>query len=177
MFVGNDEGKRIGQSVNVELKTFENQGKRNESITVMGLASWVQTLGMDQQKPLKYLRDEITALVKLINLELLRKQLKPAIRVTELNYDGFLEFLLQIAHWNFNAPASSDDFERPRNLKAYQLQEKLIDLLRTSSGRLNLPKRYFESSAEEKEIVDLLSEKLLQDPDYPLPAGYTKVQV
>ena len=68
----------------------------------MGLGRCVQTLGIDNKKPVKVLREEIAALVKLINAELQKRQVSTPDRSNELNLDGFIEFLLQIAVAHFN---------------------------------------------------------------------------
>ena len=73
-FAGEDEGKRVGRSLALDLQTFEDYGRNNSIISVQGLFRMVQALDLDfQQKTAKALREDIANITKLINLNVLRK--------------------------------------------------------------------------------------------------------
>lgn len=61
------------------------------------------------------LRDEITNITKLINLNIFKKSRLQ--NLTELEYEGFMEFLLQMSHIVFNT--SVDDDSKKYALKAF----------------------------------------------------------
>lgn len=84
------------------MQTFENQSKTQELITVTGLVAMVLKLGLDKKRAVKQLREEMIGLAKSINLQKGNVSMAPA-RMMELEYEGFVEFLLQIAHRNFNS--------------------------------------------------------------------------
>ena len=91
-FAGEDEGKRVGRSLALDLKTFEDYSRTNTFISVQGLLRLVQALELDFHKPSKALREDIANITKLINLNVLKKNKQQSL--TDLELDGFAEFLL-----------------------------------------------------------------------------------
>jgi hypothetical protein len=117
-FAGEDEGKRVGRSLALDLQTFEDYGRNNSIISVQGLFRMVQALDLEfQQKTAKALREDIANITKLINLNVLRKTKQQ--NINELDQDGFAEFLLQIAHLAFNVVADATAVPRKFVMKAF----------------------------------------------------------
>lgn len=145
----------------VTKQTFDSLNQNSSIISVSGLCKMLQALGMDSRKPLKTLREEITALAKLVNNHAFHKmQQVPDRFKSDLNFEGFLDFLLQATHRFFNYTVEANQFEAFKTkyaLKAYELLDKLFSQIKTVSKTLNLPKQYFEQDSEAQGILEILS--------------------
>lgn len=101
---------------------------------------------MHSGQTLKATRENVAALAKEVNLKRQRTNKETPVRVTELNFDGFLDFLLQAAHQYFNTKTADDGhFE----FNAVQLLEKLIALLKDTNKMLRLPVTHFKDESDE----------------------------
>lgn len=157
-----EEIKRLGQSIVIGLPTFDAHAQVKDIVTYKGLTKMVQTLGMDDSGNVKALREHITMLIKVINQSLSRKNNDAFTRMGELNFEGFLEFVLQLSHQCFNSLVEEDQsayFE----LKSYQLQQKFFAKLRDARKEYQFPKKYFEAADHEHETNMQICFEILDD--------------
>lgn len=89
-----------------------------------GLMKMVTILGLDNKRPLKLVREEVTQLTKLINLQ--QKSSEAGLKhPTELNFEGFMEFVLQMSHLAFNLQIYTGYGKATQyELRSFQLQER-----------------------------------------------------
>lgn len=83
-------------------------------ITVQGLVKMVNILGLDEGKSSKKVREEVSNLTKLINLNLVKKS--RADNLVELDFNCFQEFLLQFFHLVFNERVNAAFSEEDREV-------------------------------------------------------------
>lgn len=142
---GEDQTKRMGQNSNFDVPTFENRPKTWDVITALGLATMVQKLGMDQKKPTKQVREEVSNLAKQINQHQGRTGL-PLHKVSELNFDGFLEFIIQIT---YTTHLDEADLTAARTLDIF------FQIVKEHREAYNLPKHYFYKERKTAEDLKL----------------------
>jgi len=160
-------------------QTFDKQQQQSKVISSTNLLRMVKELDLMPQQDSFIsqlrIRQDIPALVKLINR---LTDVGIETKFSELSYEGFVEFLLQYAHslWNDNTA---------RQLLAVELSEKLLEHLKhvNKERRLMISLKHFvgnnylaSGNPEEEEMLELLNQKVEQDPDFPVPDGYRKVQ-
>ena len=97
-------------------------------------------------RPLKEVQAEIPVLIKLINEQVMGQKKS---MVSELSFDGFVEYLLQHANQYFNVHLHMR--EKRKKQTAVELTESLVGWIRdvNEERNLRLNKRYFDKSGAE----------------------------
>jgi hypothetical protein len=98
-------GPDIKESIKISKKTFDDHSRLNNIITVQGLLKMIHILGLDEGKSNKKIRNQVSNLTKLINLNLVKKSRID--NLLELNFNCFQEFLLQFFHILLNERVNS----------------------------------------------------------------------
>ena len=126
---------------------------------------------------LREVQAEIPILIKLVNEKVMGVQKS---KVSELSYDGFVEYLLQHAHQYFNVHRNL--FENHEFMTAAELSKALVSAIRDVNDKKNLRlnQRYFDEAGttnpQEKQLIELLNQKVYEDKNFKLPDGFKKVQ-
>lgn len=125
----------------------------------------LQTYGKNSENIRKLTRDDIKSIIKMINL----KNAATVRTQADLDITGFIEFVLQLGH-----------FTHDRSQKASLFLPSLFAHLKEVSLNSKQPlfQRLFQdptaTSIGNTELIRELTNKVNQDPDYPLPPGYIK---
>jgi hypothetical protein len=115
-------------------------------------------------------RQEISKLVSLISTKMMKKS-----ELHSLNYEGFVQFILQVSHLLYTRP--------PNDLTHLPPVEHVRELLKRFRGAA---KSRGESTLlyedpditfiTDKDVLRELNYQIVQNPNYPLPDGYYKVK-
>jgi hypothetical protein len=114
-------------------------------------------------------KEELAALVRLINLKKVNR-----FDLTAMTYQGFLEFILQASHFIYSRkPFFMDNLPLVEQLYAFFNQmEKCTKEKKESVLLFEDPD---STVMADPDLLKALNKKLRENPDYPVPEGFKKV--
>lgn len=165
----------------VALLSFEDLQKNNQLMSVSEMMKLLKDFNVSTlQAPQKM----VTQMFRAINKEILKKK-DPGSGpsqslLTSLDFEGFVEFLMQLAVHMYSYDSAMTPSE---------YLQKLFDHFRTAANKSgsNLLKLFQATLAEDpgssllvsgvldNQLIAELNKRLAMDPDYKLPDGYVKV--
>ena len=91
-------------------------------------------------------------------------------KVSELSFEGFVEYLVQHAHQYYNV--HKNFFEKKKNMTAIELTNNLVDWIKNvnEERNLRLNRRHFENGGtvdpQEQQLLALLNQKVAENKDF-----------
>ena len=150
-----------------DVSNFEKLSKKAATINVPELGKLLKDHGVDYKE---ITQKEITKLVQLVSTKMMRKN-----ETKSLNYDGFIQFILQVAHVLYTR-----DPHDMSHLPPVEHIKELIKRFRSAAkGRGESTALYQDPDitvVTDKDVLRELNFRILENPHYPLPDGYYKVQ-
>ncbi|CDW79816.1 UNKNOWN [Stylonychia lemnae] len=154
--------------VNQVQQTFDQLSQKNSLITVAELLKMLKEFQINN---LQVSKDDVINMVRLINMEILKKKDKGQASLSVLEFEGFVEFMLQLAvHlYSFNAQLSPQQY--------FQQLFDYLKLIANKKGSSNA--KLFDDPNQiqigDSKLIQELNKRLQKDPNYQLPDGFTKV--
>lgn len=142
-----------------DLKTFNALEQRKSTISLAELWKMLK----DHDLKARISQDETRDLLRLINTQILKK-----LELKGLDFEGFQQFLVQVAVFIFSKP--------PKDLSHLPIFGSLQELLkhfRDATARKGKSTILYDdpdsTETADKELSKFLNDALLHDPNYPLP--------
>lgn len=114
-------------------------------------------------------KDEIQTLCKLVNFKIMNK-----FEPRALEYSGFKEWIMQISIYIYSKPGPTDLSAFP----ALKMLETFVAKMKSEAIAKNQNTILFDDpdavSISDPDLLIALNKKLEQDPEYPVPEGFTK---
>eukprot|EP00347_Sterkiella_histriomuscorum_P016192 403354133 len=148
-------------------ETFDALQQKNSLITV---AEILKMLKEFQVSNLSCSKDDVIQMVRMINQVILKKKDKGQASLSVLEFEGFVEFVLQLAVHLFSFDAQMSPAE---------YLQRLFDHFKTISQKIgsNNAKLFEDPSqyniGDQKMLIEL-NKRIQKDPSYPLPDGFQK---
>lgn len=154
-------------SIDTNAPNFDKLKNKYDHINLAELRKMLDDYGFDKKKFLT--KDELQTLVKLVNFKVMKK-----FEPRQLEFDGFKEWILQTAIYMYTKPGPNDYSAFPA-LKHLELLVEKMKKEATLKGQNTI---LFDDpdaiSISDPDLLIALNKKLEQDPDYPVPEGFTK---
>lgn len=120
--------------------------------------------------PKELSRQEIGKLVSLVSTKMMRKS-----ELHSLNYEGFVQFILQVSHLLYTRPPNDLSHLPP----AEHMRELLKRFRSAAKSRGESTLLYEDPDitfVTDKDVLRELNYQIIENPNYPLPEGYYKVK-
>lgn len=148
------------------INNFDDLRDKNETVNLAELRKLLDDHGYDKKTWLS--KDELRELVKLVNLKVMNRYDAEA-----MNFDGFKEWVLQFAIYVYSKPPH--DYSAFPPLKSLEL---MLDKMKVETEKRKQPTILYEdpdaTGIKDPDLVIALNNKLSEDPNYPVPEGFTK---
>ena len=150
-----------------DVSNFDNISKKAATINVAELGKLLKDHGVDVKDLTK---QEWGRLVQLVSIQMMKRS-----ELHVLDYNGFIQFILQVAHLLYTR--EPHDYS---HLPPVEHIKELIKRFRNAAKARGESTLLYEDPditfVIDKDVLRELNYKVLENPNYPLPDGYFKVQ-
>jgi len=149
------------------INNFDMYHDKAETMNMAEITKFLKDHGFTQKHITK---EELPALIRLINLKKVKR-----FDLTALTYSGFLEFVMQAAHFIYSRKPY---FMNNRPL-VEQIKEFFAQMEKSAKERGESMVLFEDPDLTvmaDPELLRALNKKLLENPEYPVPEGFKKVK-